>query len=141
MEIGKDIEQLLELMDEYSENTLRKAQDIAVILELAAQSAQADNINLILLYSASLWNLYKTVQRQSQNKEILQREIVKSANELSLAIARISENLEDEYLKSRFEQLYFDNEQGSIMNLIDLAHDFDIMKRIQTEAKQSRKTS
>lgn len=141
MEIGKDIEQLLELMAEYSENTLRKAQDIAVILELAAQLSQADNINLILLYSASLWNLYKTVQRQSQNKEILQREIAKSANELSLAISRISENLEDEYLKSRFEQLYFGNEQGNIMNLIDLAHDFDIMKKIQTEAKQSRKNS
>ena len=51
MEIGKDIEQLLELMAEYSENTLRKPQDLAAILEIAAQSAKADSINLMLLYS------------------------------------------------------------------------------------------
>ena len=141
MEIGKDIEQLLELMAEYSENTLRKPQDLAAILEIAAQSSKADSINLMLLYSSSLWNLYKTAQRQTQNKEILQREIAKSANELSLAISHIAATIDDEYSISRFEQLYYGNEQGSIMNLIDLAHDFDIMKKIQTQAKQSRKNS
>ena len=71
----------------------------------------------------------------------MQREIAKSANELSQAIAHISEEIDDEYIISRFEQLYYGNEQGSIMNLIDLAHDFDIMKKIQSEAKQSRKNS
>ena len=141
MEIGKDIEQLLELMAEYSENTLRKPQDLAAILEIAAQSAKADSINLMLLYSSSLWNLYKTAQRQTQNKEILQREIAKSANELSLAISHIAATIDDEYIKTRFENLYYGNDQGSIMNLIDIAHDFDILKKLQTEAKQSRKNS
>lgn len=116
MEIGKDIEQLLELMAEYSENTLRKPQDLAAILEIAAQLLKQIALTLCFLYSSSLWNLYKTAQRQTQNKEILQREIARKVNELSQAIAQIAATIDDEYIISRFEQLYYGNEQGSIMN-------------------------
>ena len=141
MEIGQDIVRLMEIMKDYSDNSLRKSQDIEIILELAAQSGDAESINLILLYSASLWNLYKTIQRQSQNNEILQRELSKSALELSNAVKQITQSFDDNYTISRFDQLYFGSEQGNIMNLIDLAHDFDIMKRIQTKAKFSKKNT
>lgn len=141
MEISKDTIEVLNFLDYISDNSLRKRADIGVILEIGASAGDYDNVNNIILYGTSLWTLYQTVKKHQANpsaSDLLVVEMNKSADTLIDGLKKISVNSSDPEL-TRFDEVYFSASEGSFRNLVDLAHDLNILKKLQTDMQKKIK--
>ena len=138
MIISKDTERVLEVLDTFSNNSLRKRNDLALILEAGATFGEADSVNMLIFAGSSARNLSKTIKRNPDNTEgspFLIRELMKSIAEIRAALIKISEYFEDEVL-DRFQRVYIKENSGSDKNIIDLAHDLSFLKDLQGQIKR-----
>lgn len=132
MEFSSDTEAVLKFLDEASDNSLRKRQDIGTILETGATFNLVEQINKIIFSGASLWNIANTIKRGSPDtdKEKLKSELHVQMDELIAYLKEIIK-LTNEETQSRFETIYFLNNRGTTLNIIDLAHDLAGFKKLQ----------
>lgn len=133
MIFGNDTIAILEHLDTVVEGRLRKRDDVGVLLELCAQSDNADLFNNTATTGAGLWNVYRTLRRLQPGVEgykELEREFGNLLNILRVALADVMENADDTTLQ-RFNDIYFGMTQGVIRNLIDLGHDLAKIKELQ----------
>jgi hypothetical protein len=140
MTISEDTLAVVEYLNEYSNNSLRKGNDVEVILELAAQSGDADIINNIVFAGSSLWKLFGVMKKTSPSSDgynKLEEEFASSMNALRSELASLAEQAPEEVLL-RFDTTYFGMSQGVVRNLTDLSHDLSRFKEMQNEARRSK---
>lgn len=136
MKISEDTLAVIDFLDKFSEEGLRKKQDIASILEISASRGDFAIVNQIVFTGKSVRNLYSKLKRTTgNNSEILQKQLAASADELRVLLDKA---IDDEYpeIKERFEVTYLKGTSGCLANLIDLSHDLTILKEAQAKRSE-----
>ena len=141
MQISQDTEKVIHFLTGYSDDNLRKTNDLAIILELSATYDLFDEFNSLTFDSKSFWNMHKTLKNSNANQEYLsniRNEIEKLHQKILDLIKSIIGLADDIKIKERFELNYFRQTTGNFLNLIDLAHDLAIFKNLQIDLKHSK---
>lgn len=136
MDFSEDIEAALDFI-EASGAALRKRGDMGVILECGAESGDADMVNSIVFHGKNTWSTYSLLKKMRQNDDGfpgVEREFMKSINELRTLLADLTTAAPPES-QSRFDEVYLGMSQGTIRNLVDLAHDLAALKNLQNASK------
>ncbi|MBI3259799.1 MAG: hypothetical protein HYZ54_10045, partial [Ignavibacteriae bacterium] len=124
----------------YLESTdakLLKSNDFGALLEIGAQTCAADEMNSIILTGKNIWSVYgilKKTNSTDENYQLLETEFMTEINTLRTAIVDFLKSVSDEIYK-RFEDTYLGMNQGTIRNIVDLAHDLAVLKNLQNQAK------
>lgn len=140
MELSDDTKNLLAAMDEFTEHALRKRNDFGTIFELAAAYGHADAMEKLVFESAAVWKLASKIKKAAGGDEgfhLIKREFESSVQKMLSFIREIMANAENQ-TTLRFEENYYDNSRGNLLNLIDLAHDFARFKDLQREIRSQR---
>ena len=135
MQISADTEHVVAVLDEQAEGGLRKKNDMAIILELAASHDEADLAMHIIRTGTGLWKVYGTLRRLQPGPEGYpqpQREFSPQKKQLPEYMADLMRHADDESLK-RFDDIYFGMTTGVIRNLVDLGHDLAKLKALQQD--------
>ncbi|MGE5480077.1 MAG: hypothetical protein ACM3U1_06575 [Chloroflexota bacterium] len=141
MRLSDDTREILEALDAFSGGSLRKPEDLAIILEIAATYGELDPLNELIFSGKSAHSLYFMLKKSKmpESNENLVSEMDKSLANFEQALRRLAQYLEEEESIKRFDEKYFAGTQGARLNLLDLAHDFAIFKDLQIRMKSMRK--
>ncbi len=138
MNISQDTEQVLEFLDYFSGNALRKRSDLAILLEISASYGFSEQMNELIFEGTYFRNLNQSIKKAATDPSAIgkmEREIISSFEKMKSQIFSIISNLDDKVIKKRFQDLYFANTQGSYRNMYDLASDLALLKEIQNTLK------
>lgn len=133
MKISEDTLAVINYLHEAIEGGLRKRNDVAVVLELAAASDDAETFNSVTRLGTGAWKVYSTLRRVKPGDEgyrLLEEEFARQVNDLRENLAVLVNTADDETLK-RFDEIYFGMTQGVLRNLVDLSHDLSKIKDLQ----------
>lgn len=140
MPFSDDIENVLTYLDQASGEGLRKRNDMGTLLDLAAESGDDEAMNRLIFHGTHLHNLYRTLRKTAPGAEgyaTLEREFTTAVATLHDLLAHVLVDAGPEQVE-RFETQYYAATQGSLRNLIDLAHDLGVLKGVQNERKYDR---
>lgn len=135
--LSPETENVLTYLDQASGAGLRKRNDIGALLELAAETDAHEEMNALAFQGSFLFNLYRTLKKAPPGGEgyaTLEREFTAGVEKLREDIATLLVDADDEQV-ARFNEQYYQVTQGSLRNVIDLAHDFGVLKAVQNEQK------
>jgi len=141
MKLSPDTQQVLSFLEEITGGNLRKKSDIGTILEIGASTNRPGLVTDIIFQGKILWNLYKTLNRQSgseHNPEFIRQELAKSLVELRIKLQELVTN-SDDHIKLRFSEVYFVETSGAGLNLVDLAHDLSEIKDLQSKIRDMKR--
>jgi len=133
MDLSPETEAVINFLNDSVEGGLRKHNDVAIILELAMRSDDAELFNDITRTGAATWKVYGTLRRVQQGQEgyrQLEDEFARQLNTLRELMAKLMPAADDETLR-RFDDVYFGMSQGVMRNLVDLSHDLAKIKDLQ----------
>jgi hypothetical protein len=133
-----DIEALLSHLDQRG-GGLRKRSDIGLLFEHAAEAGEADIINRLVFNGKIIWSTYgllKKTTEQTDGYANLEREFMQAVNDVRILIHEFTASWNEEH-RLRFEETYLGMNQGTIRNIVDLAHDFAEIKHLQQDARHS----
>jgi hypothetical protein len=133
MQLSEDTLAVINYLHEAIEGGLRKRNDVAVVLELAASTDDAETFNSVTRLGTGAWKVYSTLRRVKPGDEgyrLLEEEFARQINDLRENLATLMNNADDETLK-RFDEVYFGMTQGVLRNLVDLSHDLSKIKDLQ----------
>lgn len=137
MPFSDDIEQVLDFLDQAAGKGLRKRNDMGTLLQQAIILDAPDQMNLVIFEGRQLHNLYSTLRKSAVGQEgyqTMQREFAATAERLREAIAQLLVEAPEDQVE-RFNTQYYAMTQGSLRNLVDLAHDLGVFKGVQNERK------
>mgnify|MGYP001773220184 CR=1 FL=1 len=140
MELSPDTEAVLEYLQAYSGNTLRKVRDVGLILEVAAQQNAPALAQDIIFTGAALWRVYRVWKRLPPSAEGY-RTVVDTFSESITALRKLLQQLLQDAppeVQERFQQTYLRLAEGAVRNLVDLAHDLSWFKQLQNEMRRRR---
>ncbi len=139
MKISDDTRRVIEFLQAYSEEGLRKKNDLEVLLEISASRGDFAFANKLIFTGKSVFKLYKIFKKSTgNNADALKTQISSSIEELRRLLRSATDDA-DEQIKKRFEETYFVDTNGAVANLIDLSHDLSVLKDLQTDRNQSIK--
>ena len=133
-----DIEALLSQLDGRG-GGLRKRSDVGLLFELAASNNDFDGINAMIFNGKIIWNTYGVLRKASQEDENysnLEKEFMLAINELRTFLFDYGEQCDEQH-KKRIEETYLGMSQGTIRNIVDLAHDLAEVKNLQNDNNYS----
>lgn len=133
MQLSDDTLHVISVLEQSAEGGLRKANDMAVLLEIAATYDEVDLTMQLTRTGTGLWKVYSTLRRLQQGAEgypQLEREFATQMNGLREQLAQLMRHADDDTLR-RFDDVYFGMTQGVIRNLVDLSHDLARLKALQ----------
>ncbi len=136
MKLSSDTEAALEFLTT-QQGELRKRNDMGVILEIAATNALIDDMNNMVLVGKNVYSCYGILRKMSANDEgykRLEHEFMTNVHVLRGHIGTVSELL-PELERNRFETVYLGMTQGTVRNIVDLAHDLSALKNLQNNSK------
>jgi cyclopropane fatty-acyl-phospholipid synthase-like methyltransferase len=138
MKLSEDTTRVLNLLDDYTDNNLRKRNDIGAIIEVCASTNNANLLNKLIFAGKSTWNLSqsnKQTEIKQESAELIQKEFMRSMNEVKSLLEKIVDYADND-LQARFETIYFQMSSGSIKNLIDLSYDLSKIKDLQSKRRK-----
>ncbi len=135
MTISDDTNNVVQFLDEYSEGTLRKKKDLAVLLELAATNNNHKQINNLVFIGKSVYNLSQKLKKSSEHNDIIHKELLRNADDLKQVIAGIVPADTSE-IAARFNVTYLSDTSGCFANLLDIAYDLAVMKDVQSKRSE-----
>lgn len=141
MKISEDTSRVLEFLNGLSEDRLRKANDMAVLMEIAATYDGAELFASLVFTGKSIWNLFQKIKKTTgadEGAELLQRELIRSITELRQMLSEIVSYGEEDDIK-RFNEIYLPDTRGTMLNIIDLSHDLMQFKNMQSKSKEISK--
>ncbi len=141
MELSIDTRNVLDFLENFSEQGLRKRNDLGLLFELSAERGAHDEMNDLLFHGTYLYNLYRTLRNASANSEgyqNIEKEFAGSVEQVRDQIAKVLVDADQDHVE-RFQTTYYAITQGSLRNLVDLAHDLSVAKRIQNDNKHEKK--
>lgn len=133
-----DIEALLSHLDQRG-GGLRKRSDIGLLFEHAAEAGEADIINRLVFNGKIIWSTYGLLRKTTEQTDgyaNLEREFMQAMNDVRILIHEFTASWNEEH-RLRFEETYLGMNQGTIRNIVDLAHDFAEIKHLQQDARHS----
>jgi hypothetical protein len=133
-----DIEALLTHLDQRG-GGLRKKSDIGYIFEYAAEKSNAEMINRLIFSGKIIWSTYGVLRKNTEQTEgygNLEREFMQAVNDVRILIHEFTSEWQAEH-RNRFEETYLGMNQGTIRNIVDLAHDLAEIKHLQQDARHS----
>lgn len=139
MNISEDTLKVLEFLDNYSEGGIRKRNDIALLLEIAASNNQHELFNNLVFTGKSVWNLSKKVKKIDPHQEgadLVRNEFARQLDGFKKILEILLNQSDDEKIAERFDTIYFVITQGAVKNIIDLSHDLAIFKDVQSQSKK-----
>lgn len=135
---SSDIEALLTHLDQRG-GGLRKRSDIGLLFEHAAEAGEAEIINRLVFNGKIIWSTYGLLKKSTEQTDgyaNLEREFMQAVNDVRLLIHDFTSTWQEEH-RLRFEETYLGMNQGTIRNIVDLAHDFAEIKHLQQDARHS----
>ncbi len=138
MIISEDTQAVVEYLDQYCQNNLRKKNDISTILELAAQQLNAELVVDLSFHGSAMWKVFGVMRKSTPGSEgfaLLEEEFANAMNSIRTHLLAVSQSADDE-VKQRFHEVYLDVHAGAIRNLCDLAHDLAQFKELQNHLKR-----
>ncbi|MDB5036339.1 MAG: hypothetical protein JWQ98_3580 [Chlorobi bacterium] len=140
MALSPDTENVLNYLDHASGQGLRKRNDMGTLLELAAETGDHEKMNRLIFHGRHLHNLYTTLRKAAPGGEgysTLEREFSAAVETIRDLLALVLVDATPEQIE-RFNAQYYAVTQGSLRNLIDLAHDLGVLKTVQNDRKYNR---
>lgn len=137
MELSADTNNVLDFLGEFSTSGLRKRNDLGLLFELTALRNAHEEMNDLLFHGAHLFNIYHTLRHAASGSEglkNLEQEFTEGTERFRDMIAKALVEAEAVHIE-RFETTYYAMTQGSLRNLIDLAHDLRVAKQVQNDSK------
>lgn len=139
MELSKDTKHIIEFLDYTSGNTLRKRNDLGIILEILASNNQSQIANELIFYGSALWNSANLMKVQKDvNSSKLETEIKSLFGVISKLICHTIELCTEISIKERFKKIYLGETTGCQLNLIDLSYDLNELKKVQLKMKKGK---
>ncbi len=139
MNLSEQTQSVLAYFDEYTGFNLRKKNDVGEILEIAAAKGAAEEFNALIFTGKMVWSLYAALRKITSAQDGYQN----VEHEFSSAVQKLREQLaffavepDDEAFKKRFEEVYLGVSQGTMRNLVDLAHDLARFKDLQGDEQR-----
>lgn len=120
--------------------SLRKKTDIGLIFDYAALYNNFDQINDLVFTGKIVWNTYSALKKRNQTDEgydLLEKQFMESVHTLRNSICQQSIGYTKEE-QSRIEEIYLTMSQGTLRNIVDLAHDLSEIKNLQNSAKHKK---
>ena len=111
--------------------SLRKKTDIGLIFDYAALHNNFDQINDLIFTGKIVWNTY------DEGYDLLEKQFMESVHTLRNSICQQSIGYTKEE-QSRIEEIYLTMSQGTLRNIVDLAHDLSEIKNLQNSAKHKK---
>ncbi len=139
MKISEDTQYVIQFVQEACEGRLRKANDLASILEMGASFGTVEETAELIFAGASLWNISKKIKKmtgQMPGSERLAAEYIKGIEELASQLKSFASYAPPD-VKKRFTEIYLQADRGSALNIIDLAHDLAELKNVQNTLKRT----
>lgn len=137
MELSADTTAFLEYLDSFSKDNLRKRSDVGTIFECGASYDSGELVNKIIVNGTFVWNVFsklRTMNSDQEGYQHLEQEFAKSINDIRTDLADLLTPVDDSTYQ-RFEEIYFGMTQGVIRNIVDLAHDLSVVKKVQNDQK------
>lgn len=137
MQISNDTENVLAALDKLTDNSLRKRNDFATLLEIGASCDSGEAFNDLIFSGTTLWKVYAALRRVDAGAEgetELKRELARAAKDLTAQLKNFADYGEKDD-KKRFDRIYFAATEGALLNLIDIACDFAALKELQNRSK------
>ncbi len=141
MEISKDTQNVVDTVESFTNKQLQKKNDFSVIMELAVSNLLIDEYSNAVFNGTAFFKLSKSLNKIDPSVESAKNfkiEFESYLEQFKSNIQTISNQLDDNKLVERFDTTYFQLTRGSVLNLIDLAHDFAIFKEMQTSNKEGK---
>lgn len=137
MEFSEDTKQVLEFLDYTSGGTLRKRNDLGIILETLAAQNQPEIANELIFYGSALWGSYRIIKTQSDPSLTarVQAEIQNLFAKVLDLLSDIVSFFEEDDLVDRFNRIYLKSDEGAQLNLIDLCYDLNELKKVQIQLR------
>lgn len=135
---SSDIEALLSHLDQRG-GGLRKRSDIGLLFEHAAENGEAEIINRLVFSGKVIWSTYSLLRKTTEQTDgyaNLEREFMQAVNDVRVLIHEFTASWNEEH-RLRFEETYLGMNQGTIRNLVDLAHDLSEIKHLQQDARHA----
>jgi hypothetical protein len=136
-QFSEQTQAVLSYFDQYTGGNVRKMNDIGTVLEAASQLAAAEEFNALVFAGKCVWNLYTTISKVSPNDEgyqHLEREFASNVHDVRERLVFFAANISPEQ-RTRFEQTYLSVTQGTMRNVVDLAHDLARFKDMQSDQR------
>ncbi len=137
MELSVDTENVLNYLEAFSEHVLRKRHDMGVLCELAARREAHEEMNPLIFRGTPLFKLFHTLRKAppgSEGYQTLEKEFSSAIETIRDLLATLLIEADEEHIH-RFETHYYAMTQGSLRNIVDLAHDLNIAKAVQNDNK------
>jgi hypothetical protein len=138
MEISEDTYTVVEYLERFSNNSLRKKNDMLAILELASITLNADVISHMSFHGSAVWRIFSVMRKTQPGSESfvkLEQEFSVSLNEMRVGLLAVLEHANEE-ISQRFSDVYLGMSGGVAKNLTDLAHDFSQFKDLQNAGRR-----
>lgn len=138
MTFSDDTNNVLDYLEGMSTEGLRKRNDVGFMLETAAELEADQVINDLAFHGSHFYSLYGMLRRSAGSAEgfaQLEREFHTGAETLRELIAGLLVGADEEHVE-RFNVTYYQMSQGSLRNLVDLAHDLTVLKGVQNDMKR-----
>lgn len=137
MKFSEDTIKILDFLEEFTPGGLRKRSDLGAVLEIGAGNELPDKTNEIIFVGAGFRKLSQILKRGDETVENLSPTKTEFANRSQELVGLLKFFAEfDEEVSARFEQVYFREDRGAILNLSDLAHDLASLKKLQNRARK-----
>ena len=130
MIISDDTLNVVNFLQNYSNNNLRKPKDIQFILEIGAIKAIPEHIQQIIFLGKSIWNLNKSLSKSNDANANLQRELENSFYQFQDLLRTLLDGIDSPEVSERFLLVYLQPNSGCFRNTIDLSHDLSILKEL-----------
>lgn len=140
MKLSNDTEQVLEMLDDYTKNGLRKRNDMGMLFELGASNGLGEQMMNLIFQGKIIWTLstkLKPANAGADGIELVQREFEASLEQFKGLLIEMS-NFGDDESKERIATTYLQMTRGCVLNIIDLSHDLAKFKNMQIELRNPR---
>lgn len=137
MEFSQETLTVVQYLDHASGHSLRKRNDITILLEIGSRTDSAEQFNKLVFYGKCLWNVYAIIRKTSPDAEgfaQIQHEFAENVRLIREELVYFAANA-DEDTTARFQNIYLGMNEGTLRNVVDLAHDLARLKDLQNDAR------
>lgn len=137
MTFSEQTESVLAYFDHYTGGNIRKRADFGAVLESASELGAAEEFNAVVFAGKVVWNLYATLRKSGSGQEgynHVEREFASAVQAFREQVLFFVATM-PEATQQRFTEVYLGVGQGTMRNLVDIAHDFARFKDLQGEGK------
>jgi len=132
---------LIEEIEEYSGNKLKRKEDLSTLIRLAYSNNQNETVEELSFTAKYVQGLFRVLKQAAGNSEIQNTDRIKT--DLSNNLGKVKEMIEtllsnaEESTKDNFRSIYLGLSQNCLFNLIELLSDLEWTKKYLNQVKRT----